>query len=92
LPKDAAPPEDLGVPVDRLQVLEDRSVLVEFDSIAGENYAILYSYDMNIWYQVPVVIKAGTNRTQWFDRGMPATDCHPRECEKRFYRVVRLAE
>ncbi|WP_411845874.1 PQQ-binding-like beta-propeller repeat protein [Roseibacillus persicicus] len=90
LPATTPAPEILGVAVDRILCMEDHSVLLEFNSEPGSRYAIQYSYDMEVWYQSPVVIEAGTNRTQWLDQGMPRTDQHPADCDSRMYRVLQL--
>ena len=87
-PQNAA--ETLGQPIGQVLVLEDQSILLEFDSDQGAEYVIQYSFDMITWYHSPVKVVGQTGRTQWLDQGLPRTPCHPRDCASRFYRVLRI--
>ena len=79
-----------GMEVNRFVVLDDRSVLIEFKSVAGRYYQIEYSSDLKIWKKSLVPVRAGANYTQWFDRGAPYTDSHPRTSPQRYYRVSEI--
>lgn len=76
-----------GIAVDRIEVLADGNVLIEFPAVAGRRYRVEYSSDMVGWKVSPVVLDAVSNRVQWIDRGPPLTDVPPRQAGNRFYRV-----
>ncbi|MDB4438303.1 hypothetical protein N9195_01800 [bacterium] len=80
-----------GKEPDKLMVMQDRTILLEFETTPGKRYQIQYSPDMQIWHASPAVIEANANRTQWFDQGLPKTNCHPKDCNMRLYRVVEIA-
>ena len=81
-----------GFAIDRCEVLEDRSVLIEFTSTPGSRYAIEYTGTDGEWMVSPVIITASANRTQWIDRGPPHTSTHPSQARMRFYRMRQLSE
>ncbi len=67
-------------------------IVLEFESVAGQSYAIEYMNNFptnGIWVQVPLRLRAGANRTQWIDAGPPATQ--PR-AGMRAYQVRQLVE
>ena len=76
--------------IDRVTVLSDGSVLVEFTAVPGQIYAIQYSSDMATWRTAVPVITAPANRVQWIDAGPPQTDSSPAHQSTRYYRVVLL--
>jgi len=61
--------------ITRLKQLAPGNILVEFDSVAGRSYTILYSEDGSFTNansaQPPITATA--NRTQWIDSGPPKT-------------------
>ena len=62
--------------------------VIEFASVPGKTYTIVYSDDMKSWKTAVPAVTASANRTQWYDDGPPKTDSWPGERGKRFYRVV----
>lgn len=74
---DTPPPADgEGAPnIDRIDILPDNRVFLEFESIPGEVYLIDYMNDFpsGEWVTVALELRAGGNRTQWIDHGPPAT-------------------
>jgi hypothetical protein len=68
----------------------DGSVLVEFNAVAGQMYAVQYSSDMMTWRTAVPAITAPANQVQWIDAGPPKTDSSPASQPQRFYRVVHL--
>jgi hypothetical protein len=69
--------------------LPNGSYLIEFQSIPGRSYTILYSSDMlfstSLVAQPSIVAPA--NRVQWIDDGPPKTISRPISAGSRFYRV-----
>jgi len=76
--------------IDRMIVLSDGSVLVEFTAIPGQVYAIQYSSNMVTWRTAVPAITAPANKVQWIDSGPPKTDSNPAQQPARYYRVVLL--
>jgi len=61
--------------------------LIEFKSIPGKTYTIIYSDDgMVTWKVATPSITAGASITQWYDDGPPKTVSLP---TTRFYRVIQ---
>ena len=92
LPVDALPVIPSNWNPDRIIPMPDRTMLLEFGSVPGKRYQIQYSHDMETWLNSPVIITAGANRTQWIDQGLPKTNCHPKDCNMRFYRIVEVTD
>ena len=86
------PPQLNGeiINVDRIVRMEDQSILLEFETVPGKRYAVQYTEDMNTWISSPAILTASANRSFWLDQGLPKTDCHPRDCQNRYYRVIAL--
>jgi hypothetical protein len=65
-------------------------ILIEFQSIRGSNYTIIYSD--NALFSNPQAaqpsIVAVANRTQWIDDGPPKTVSAPTNTSSRYYRVL----
>jgi uncharacterized repeat protein (TIGR01451 family) len=62
-------------------------MLLEFQSVPGKSYRIVYSSEVNFTnplMAVPLIV-APANRTQWIDEGPPKTISKP---NMRFYRVL----
>jgi hypothetical protein len=92
LPTAATPSVGGGVLIDRSFVDqrltgEPRYVL-EFTTIPGRIYTVIYSDDMNTWKAATPSITATANRTQWYDDGPPKTDSKPISNGSRYYRVI----
>jgi hypothetical protein len=66
---------------------EPRFVL-EWASVPGRKYTVLYSSDMQNWTAATPSITAKATRTQWYDDGPPKTDSKPANTDARFYRVM----
>ena len=74
--------------VDRRIAGEPRFV-VEFDSIPGRTYTIIYSDDsMKSWKAATPSITASASRTQWYDDGPPKTESKPFSNGSRCYAVL----
>lgn len=71
--------------------LADGNILIEFQSIPGRNYTVLYSDDgvnfSNALAAQPS-ITATADRTQWIDDGPPKTVSPPISATNRYYRVL----
>ncbi len=64
--------------------------LIEFQSIPGRSYTILYANDMsftNALAAQPAIV-APADRVQWIDNGPPKTISTPANAGSRFYRVL----
>ena len=87
-----APPIPPGTPlqVTRMVALPGGSILVEFVSVPGRSYTILYSDNLaftnSLAAQPPIVAPA--DRVQWIDDGPPKTVSAPANVTNRFYRVL----
>lgn len=73
----------------RLSFAGTGDVLLEFDSVAGAVYFIQYTTDLTNWITVQSPVNGNGSKVQWIDNGPPKTDCHPRDCRTRFYRLIR---
>lgn len=72
------------------QELTAGGFLIEFQSIPGRSYTILYADNMsftNALAAQPAVV-APADRVQWIDNGPPKTVSTPANVSARFYRVV----
>ena len=81
---------EAGFAVDRCELLDDGSVLIEFTASPGSDYEVQYSDDTTDWKISPVGIRAAGNRVQWIDHGPPRTDSPPSGRKSRFYRVREI--
>lgn len=81
-------PASLPPNITLLVQLAPGSILVEFDSVAGKSYTVLYSDNASFTnaFAAQPVIAATANRTQWIDNGPPKTISTPGA--SRFYRVL----
>lgn len=73
----------------RIARLNNGSMLVEFPTLLGSNYTIVYADNVlfsNALMAQPV-ITAPANRIQWVDYGPPGTATHPTNAPQRYYRV-----
>ena len=66
---------DGGPNIERIQVLPDGRVFLEFTSVPGTVYLIdfMNNFPNGTWMTVALELLAGSNRTQWIDHGPPAT-------------------
>ncbi len=79
------------VSVSRLQILNGGGgprYLVQFNTIPGRTYTILYSDDLITWTAAVPSIVASANGTQWYDGGPPETVSNPASVSRRFYQVI----
>ena len=63
----------------------DPRPVIEFPSVPGHSYTIIYSDDLTTWYSATPSITANANSTQWYDDGPPKTISKP---QHRTYRVI----
>jgi hypothetical protein len=81
-----------GVPISRSfvdnRIAGNPRFVLEFVSVIGESYTILYSQDMKEWRAATPSITATGTRTQWYDDGPPKTVTKPLSANSRYYRVV----
>ena len=64
-------------------------VVIEFASIPGRVYTVVYSDDnMLTWVEAVPSITANANAVQWIDAGPPKTESMPASVTSRFYRVI----
>ena len=66
---------DGGPNIERIEILPDGRVFLEFTSVPGTVYLIDYmnNFPNGEWRTVALELLAGSNRTQWIDHGPPAT-------------------
>jgi hypothetical protein len=77
--------------ITRAVLLSSGNVLVEFPSVQGASYSIIYSPDAafsNALFAQPA-ITAPADRVQWIDDGPPKTASSPASATSRFYRVIK---
>lgn len=88
---DLTPRTGTSVPIASLVLFENGSTLLEFESIPGAQYQVLYAQELgsNSFMGSLPEVKAGANRTQWTDYGPPRTASKPGGAPARFYRVIR---
>ena len=63
--------------------------VIEFASVPGKVYTIIYSSDMVTWKVATPSVTANANVTQWYDDGPPKTESQPISVGTRFYRVIQ---
>jgi hypothetical protein len=78
------------VPIIRQLVLADGSFLINFPTVNGATYFVLYSDDMVTWKTSAQPVHGTGFTVQWIDYGPPATDSLPSTHSSRFYRVVSV--
>ena len=85
-------PTGTALGTNRLTRLASGRMLVEFPSVAGHTYAVIYSDNARFTNAVAVrpTIVAPANVTQWLDYGPPKTIAAPSNASVRFYRVLEL--
>jgi len=91
------PPANLGTPVANFGLFQipltssvlPGSVLIEFASVAGQNYTVVYSDNPQMANPVLALPShtAPANYTFWQDYGPPATVSFPTNSTPRYYRV-----
>jgi uncharacterized repeat protein (TIGR01451 family) len=67
----------------------DPRFVIEFASVPGKTYTVIYSSDLVTWKIATPSITAGGNITQWYDDGPPATESKPASVGARYYRVIK---
>jgi uncharacterized repeat protein (TIGR01451 family) len=63
--------------------------VIEFASVPGKTYTIIYSDDLVTWKVATPSVTANANVTQWYDDGPPKTDAEPASVGSRFYRIIK---
>lgn len=74
--------------ITNIQPLIEDQVLLEFESVDQEDYAILYSDDLKTWKK-SAIIKGQGELTQWLDPGPPVTETPLSSQAPRFYQAQR---
>ena len=78
------------VPIGRILPFANGTMLLNFTTVANQQYYIQYSSDMVTWNtSLPAVIGRGGVQ-QWMDYGPPLTLTHPANTPHRFYRLRLL--
>jgi len=82
-----------GVAVDRVRFLPAGSLLLEFPTVAGRTYRIVYgeSASFSDAHASRPDLVAGGTRLQWIDAGLPRTASAPGVAPARFYRVQEVS-
>jgi len=88
------PPGNLGSPIApsvevRLTSLATNSVLIEWPSVPGQSYTVLYSDNPDFANPLfaPPTFVAPANDVQWIDPGPPVTVSAPTNAVPRYYRI-----
>jgi len=81
-----------GVAISRefidMRIAGNPRFVIEFASIPGRTYTILYSDDnMLTWKAATPSLTASATSTQWYDDGPPKTGSKPLSISSRLYRV-----
>ena len=65
--------------------------MIEFNSVPGKSYTILYSTSVssNLWKVATPTVPANANVTQWYDDGPPKTESRPDSVGSRYYRIIK---
>ncbi|MGH7993242.1 MAG: hypothetical protein ACREDQ_06990, partial [Limisphaerales bacterium] len=64
-------------------------LVIEFNTVPGQVYTVLYSDDgMATWQVATPSLTATATVTQWYDDGPPETISNPLSSGSRFYRVI----
>ncbi len=64
-------------------------LVIEFSTVPGQDYTIIYSDDgMATWQVATPSVTATATVTQWYDDGPPETSSNPLSGGSRFYRVI----
>jgi uncharacterized repeat protein (TIGR01451 family) len=88
---DLTPPTGEPFLITLVTNLPNGDILIEFPSVAGQRYTVLYSgypgFSNEFAAQPPIVAPA--DRVQWIDDGPPKTISRPASVGSRFYRVIQ---
>jgi hypothetical protein len=71
------------------RLTNDVRFVVEFPTVPGKSYTIIYSADMVTWQVATPSVTVSANITQWYDDGPPKTVSKPTTVNSRFYRVIQ---
>jgi VCBS repeat-containing protein len=77
-------------PINRVLMLANRTVMIEFPTLSNRLYSIQYSSNLVHWWSVEPAISGNGNWVQWIDNGQPKTDGPPATQPARFYRLMLL--
>ncbi|HEY1663003.1 MAG TPA: tandem-95 repeat protein [Verrucomicrobiae bacterium] len=61
---------------------------IQFPSVPGRTYTIIYSDDLTTWYSAVPSIVASATSTIWYDDGPPETISKPGTVAARYYQVI----
>jgi P pilus assembly chaperone PapD len=76
--------------IDRIIVLPNLNILVEFSTLTNRLYYIQYTSDMRSWRTAVPAVRGNGTRIQWIDAGPPKTDSPPTTVPSRSYRLILL--
>jgi RNase H-fold protein (predicted Holliday junction resolvase) len=81
-----------GVAIDKsffdYRIAGEPRFVIEFASIPGRTYIVVFSSDLKNWTAATPSITANANRTQWYDDGPPKTTSKPLSAASRYYQVI----
>lgn len=85
-------PAGTGVNISSADALPNGHFLVEFPSVSGQTYRVLYSSTPDMANAIPVAppVVATAGKTQWIDHGPPETVGPPSSVTERFYRIIQV--
>ncbi len=91
-PLDLTPPSGTQSGITRFKMLPGGVFLVEFVSVPGKRYQIIYSDDPDFSNAVTAIppVTAPADRVQWLDYGPPKTISQPMASPQRLYKVIQL--
>jgi hypothetical protein len=76
--------------IDRIIMLPNHSIMVEFSTITNRLYYIQYTSDMLLWKTAVPAVRGNGTKIQWIDAGPPKTDAPPSAVPSRSYRLILL--
>ncbi len=71
------------------RIADDTRFVIEFKTVPGKTYTVIYSDDMVTWKVATPSLTANANVMQWYDDGPPKTASKPASVGNRFYRVIQ---
>jgi hypothetical protein len=74
--------------IDRVVMLSNKTLLIEFGSVANRLYYVQFSGDLRTWQTIEPALTGTGGSIQWVDNGEPQTPTPPATTPFRFYRVV----
>jgi hypothetical protein len=71
------------------RLTNDVRFVIEFPTVPGQTYTIIYSEDLVTWLVATPTVTANATVTQWYDDGPPKTESKPTSVGGRYYRVIK---